>query len=330
MTTERKIVGLTPWLPWPLTRWSCWTEPVRAERLAALRIGFAAVLLLDILACYLPLTRDFFGLGSLGSPEVFAPQASNWYRWSILGGIQDPLVFHAALVLWAVTAICLLVGYIPRLSAALAWAMSIAVMNVNPYLHNSGDNVRTITLFYLMLSPCAAAWSIKTFAARRKTGQDEPVYVPAWPVRLLFVQLALIYFLNGIYKLSGSEWRDGQIMYSVLANLAWTRFSFAEVSWPTWAIQAMTWSTMVFELGFPLWMMIPRVRVLAACVGVLFHLGTAVLLQLGPFPLYMICLYLPLVPWEKLIDPIRRLPLPDIRLHRTIMGAYPYERVAHQ
>jgi hypothetical protein len=37
-------------------------------------------------------------------------------------------------------------------------------------------------------------------------------------------------------------------------------------------------------------------------LGVLFHVGTAVLLQLGPFPFYMMCLYLPLLPWEKYAD----------------------------
>src|SRR5438876_306784 len=35
---KRLIVGLKPWLPWPFSRWRWWTEPVRAERLAALRI----------------------------------------------------------------------------------------------------------------------------------------------------------------------------------------------------------------------------------------------------------------------------------------------------
>jgi hypothetical protein len=320
---ERKIVGLTPWLPWPLTRWPWWTEPVRAERLAALRIGFAAVLLLDILCTYFPLAKDFFGPGSLGSPEVFAPTSSAWYRWSLLRGIEDPRLYAGALVLWAVAAVFLLAGVVPRVSAAIAWALSISIMNVNCYLHNSGDNVRTITLFYLMLCPCAAAWSLKSFAGRR-IGKKEPVYVPAWPVRLLFVQLTLIYFLNGVYKLAGSEWRDGHIMYSVLANLAWTRFSFAQLSLPAWALQAMTWTPLVFELGFPLLVMIPRVRVLALCVGILFHLGTGIFLQLGPFPLYMMCLYLPLVPWEKLVaDPLHRQPMPEERLQRMMCSAYP-------
>ena len=36
---ERNVVGLQPWLPWPLKTWPWWTQPVRAERLAVLRIG---------------------------------------------------------------------------------------------------------------------------------------------------------------------------------------------------------------------------------------------------------------------------------------------------
>ena len=43
------VDGWSPWLPWPLSRWRWWTEPVRAERLAALRIGLGVALLLDLL-----------------------------------------------------------------------------------------------------------------------------------------------------------------------------------------------------------------------------------------------------------------------------------------
>ena len=46
--------GRDPWLPWPLSQYPWWSEPVPAERLAALRIGLAAVLLLDVLVFYLP------------------------------------------------------------------------------------------------------------------------------------------------------------------------------------------------------------------------------------------------------------------------------------
>jgi hypothetical protein len=46
----------------------------------------------------------------------------------------------------------------------------------------------------------------------------------------------------------------------------------------------------------------PATRTATLLLGVAFHIGTGVALQLGPFPFYMLCLYLPLVPWERLAD----------------------------
>src|SRR5947208_1412859 len=126
--SEAIVVGLKPWLPWPLTRWTWWTEPVRAERLAALRIGVAAVLLLDVLGSYLPLAGDFFGRDSLGSVEVFGSPTGS--RWSALRGIEEPAFLQAALGLWALAAAFLLVGALPRFSAAIAWLMSLSFIGL--------------------------------------------------------------------------------------------------------------------------------------------------------------------------------------------------------
>ena len=45
--------------------------------------------------------------------------------------------------------------------------------------------------------------------------------------------------------------------------------------------------------------LLPRLRKPTLILGIIFHLGTGLLLQIGAFPLYMICLYLPLAPWER-------------------------------
>ena len=55
---EPPVTGVNPWLPWPLPRWPWWTRPVRAERLAALRVGVGLVLLIDVLGHYLPRATD--------------------------------------------------------------------------------------------------------------------------------------------------------------------------------------------------------------------------------------------------------------------------------
>src|SRR6266700_1332977 len=103
-------VGVYPWLPWPLSRCAWWTEPIRAERLAALRIGLALVLLVDVLVQYLPHYADFFGAGSLGGPEVFAGRGKGHWHWSLLRGLEDSRWFPAILLIWAAAAVLLLVG----------------------------------------------------------------------------------------------------------------------------------------------------------------------------------------------------------------------------
>jgi hypothetical protein len=298
-------VGLRPWLPWPLCDWQWWTVPVRAERLAAFRIGVAIVLLIDVFTLYLPYAADFFGRDSLGSPEVFVANATS-LRWSLLRGIESPGILMGALIAWAVAAAFLLVGVLPRLSALVAWALAVSFLGLNPYLHNSGDNVRNIELFYLMLCPCAAVWSL---GGRRQRGAENlsgPIYVHAWPLRLLFLQLVIIYFFNGVYKSLGSHWQEGDVLYYVMANIAWTRFSYAALPLPSPAIHVLTWATLVWELGFPLLVMMPATRKWTLWIGVAFHLGTLVSLQLCAFPLYMLCMYLPLVPWERYADSWRQ------------------------
>jgi hypothetical protein len=307
MSSEPRIVGLRPWLPWPLCDWPWWTEPVRAERLAAFRIGVALMLLVDIFTFYLPHANVFFGRDSLGSPDVFAPSATSLH-WSVLRGVESPAAVAAVMVIWALSAVFLLLGVWTRLSAAVAWLLSVSVIGINAYVHNSGDNVRTIELFYLMVSPCAAIWCL----GKRQTGSPSgarncgsapgPVYIHPWPLRLLLVQLIIMYFFNGVYKFLGPHWRGGDVMHYVFANLAWTRFSYAQIPLPDAAIHLLSWTTLVWELGFPLLVMMSLTRKLTLWMGVGFHIGTGIFLVLCAFPFYMICMYLPLVPWERYMD----------------------------
>ncbi len=127
--SECTTVGLRPWLPWPLCDSPWWTKPVRAERLAALRIGVAIMLLVDVFTLYLPHADAFFGRDSLGSPEVFAPSALS-LRWSLLRGVESPAAVTGVFVVWAVSATLLLLGVLPRFSAMVAWALSVSVIGI--------------------------------------------------------------------------------------------------------------------------------------------------------------------------------------------------------
>jgi hypothetical protein len=294
------VAGLQPWLPPPLARSAWWTVPVAAERLAALRIGVGLTLLVDVLFTYWPRATDFFGQGSLTAAGTFTEQVAplEWHR-VLLDGIDAPGFWQALLLLWAGLAALLLLGVIPRGAAAVAWFLSITITRLNPSLHNSGDQVRNILLFYLMLCPSGAVWSVQAWRQRRLSRPAGPVLVHPWVLRLLFVQLVVVYFMNGLIKLLGEPWLGGMALGHVLGDAGWTRWSFAGWPQPVILLQAMTLVVLVWELGFPAFMWISRLRMPALWLGVLFHVGTGLTMRLGPFPLYMLCLYLPLVPWES-------------------------------
>ena len=437
-----QVVGVVPWLPWPLSAWNWWTEPVRAERLAALRIGLALCLIADIAYHYAPETFAYFAKGSLGDPGIFAWRfQAPRMTWSLLRGIGDGALQHlsfvlwfvltgwivgnglvrllwaernpprddrsgmattiwtlafawyvfslwlpmiaakkfdflawlvplvgcslvflfcvldlavrlrdenyrlgwlslllalivslslfgmgvvllrsedielaaefvrylqpwqedntlltAAMVIWLSAAVLLLVGCFTRFAAILTWLMSMSFANANPYLDNAGDTIRLILLFYLMLCPCGAACSFD--ALWRK--QPGPVYVSPWAIRLIFVQMIFIYWMNGLYKLFGDSWLDGNSLYFVMGDLALTRFSQVGVPIPFEITRMMTWSVLIWEVSFPIVVLFKWPRRIALFFGVMFHLGIFASMELGGFVPYALCMYLPLVPWEWL------------------------------
>jgi hypothetical protein len=434
-----RCAGLEPWLPWPLSAWRWWTAPVAAERLAALRIGLAVMLVIDILCTYLPNLDAFFLDSGPSGSRVFGwySQSPRW-TWTVMHGLgdpflatiilfvwlattlgtvfdwltrksyvskepswklrliwllagvamigsswarlwdqssstpmfwvipsimcgaalvgalieiillllgrsnrtatflmiaafvifagllawgicltsskgeivgltwvlrpwqNDPLLLRTAAWIWVAAAALLAIGWQTRAAAIVAWVLSTSFANLNPNIDNAGDVIRGIVLFYLMLCPCGAVWSLDRLFVRRLTGVNDRVVVSPWPIRLLFVQLVFIYFMNGLFKLGGGDWLGGDSLHYVLCDVTLTRFSFAQFPLPLWLTRISTWTVLTWEVGFPLWVSLRWTRKIALIFGVLFHIGIGVTMELGNFAPYVLTMYLPLLPWERM------------------------------
>ena len=340
-----QVRGLKPWFPWPLSRWRWLNEPVRAERLAALRLGVGLLTFLDVVLSFLPISADLAGQASIMSPELLAERFDNTQRWSLLSGVQQPGEVRLILCAWAGSAFLLALGLFSRLSAAATWAVGVSILNSNPLIDNAGDMVRSLATFYLLLSPCGTVWSVDAWWRRRYRWQlvrsedgglrgislvrrevplPGPFYVHPWPLCLLFVQMMVIYLFNGIAKAKGGTWHEGTSLYYVLSDLTLSRWSYAVLPLPLWLTSVLTWSVLWWELLFVPVMLVPwrrladrvaRMRRLGIhhlagllrwnreiflLFGVSFHVGILVSMELGFFAPYMLCLYLPLLPWERL------------------------------
>ncbi len=292
---NRSFVGMEPRLPWPLNRATWWTEPVRAERLAALRIGVGLALLLDVLLTYLPYTYELYGAGSLGAPDPLgSPFTSRLWFWSPLGDVGPQWAWIVILAAWAGSAALLALGLRPKIAAAICLSIALFVSNANPFIFNSGDSVRDILLFYLMLSPSGAVWSFDS-----RNNPSETVYVSPWALRVLFVQMAIIYLVNGISKANSQIWLNGAALHYILNTHDW---SLVSIPLPVWMTRIMTWFTLVWELLFVLLVANKPTRKATLWVGVAFHISTLITLRIGFFGVYMLCFYVPLLPWGRWRD----------------------------
>ena len=296
--SEPRVVGVQPWFPWPLSRWAWWTEPVPAERVAALRIATALVLLFDLLACYLPHFHTLFSPDALGGRDLYAGlfRADHGY-WSVLRVLPDGWGPQAVFAVWVASAVGLLVGWRPLLCGLACWACAVSVWAINPAAHNGGDRLRNTLLLMTAASCSGAVWGVSSVRAK---GDAAPLLVPGWPVRVLFVQLAVLYFFNGYHKIASPLWRSGYVMYWVSHDLYWSLYPGAAARLPVWVHQLSAWVTLVWELGFPLLAVMRGTRAVALTLGVIFHLGTLITLEVGAFALYSVACYTAFVPWERL------------------------------
>lgn len=300
MSADPVIVGLKPWLPRPLSTSAWWTAPVAAERLAAIRIGVGLTLVLDVLGTYLPMAADLFGDGSVSQTAMFPHPASVSHRLLLLS-VGDLFVWKILLLAWAASGVLLAAGLLTRVAAGFAWFLSMSLVAINPSLHNAGDQVRTILLLLLLVAPSDATWSCRNFWSRNSACNGSAnILIYPWPLRLLTVQLVAIYFMNGLFKAFGEEWRSGDALGSVLGNSGWARWPLVDAQIPDILLRVSVWLVMLWELAFGVLMQFPRLRTATLWFGVAFHILTAVTMRVGMFPAYMLCIYLMFVPWECL------------------------------
>lgn len=96
------------------------------------------------------------------------------------------------------------------------------------------------------------------------------------------IQVCLSYFIAGWVKLKNPHWRNGRALSGFLgssyydAPKAWSRMT------PRLAF-ALSWGVILFECGFPLALISPRVCVAYLAVAILFHLANVYFFGLNRF-----------------------------------------------
>jgi hypothetical protein len=300
------------------SRWvSFWHRPLRAERLALVRFALAFALFLEQLLCYWPHLAEFYGPEGVGYAGLHDAWTLSQWRWTTFFFFtDDPRTVEVLFLLWMAATCLLLLGWHARLMSVLVWLLTMSFLERTPIIKNCGDDVLSAALFLLIFLPSGRAFSLDRWLQKRRLARRgvplpadwENPTIPAWGVRLLQIQLCVIYLTTGLAKLRGSinfdpprfggTWWEGTSVYYVLNDVTLNRMSWVELPLAWWFTYAITYVSVWFETLFPLLVLWPRTRKWTLWFGVVFHIGIYLLIEVGWFSFYTLSLYGAWIPGE--------------------------------
>ena len=264
-----------------------WFSPRQTSTLALVRIAFGLV----VLAWTLTVAHDagaFFGDDGI-VPGALGTRGASWTLLDVWSG--DAAVTLLLIVL-ACAGVCLIVGQSTRLSALVVFLAIASLERRDPFAFNSGDGLLRIIAFYLMLAPSGASLSIDRWRRARAALWDFPARAP-WALRLMQVQLSVVY-LSGLWaKLSGPTWNDGTaVSYAVrLEDLA--RFDMPHaIATSELAVSLLTYGTLAIEAAIGILVWNRRLRPWVLGLGAAFHIGIDLTIRVGFFSYAILVLYL--------------------------------------
>ena len=270
-------------------------HPASPRPLAALRIGLSSVLLVQAFLLRRELQNlyasDGYVQGTLNQyiAHPLMPKIAWILPLAERFNIGEASCISAIGAAYVAALIFLGSGLFTRTASVFAWLLHFSLMNTSTTSNYGADLYGHVFLFYLMLSPAAGAWSIDALLRRVPT---EPSSMARWSLRVMQIHLCLAYLASGIEKASGVQWWNGELLWRAFQLPVYQQFDMSWlVNFPILSMVA-GWSTLVFELGYCVFIWPRRTRPLWVLAAVGLHLGIAVTLGLGIFGTMMAILTL--------------------------------------
>jgi len=257
--------------------------------LALVRVAFGLV----AFAWTVSLTPDLPAFFSSAGVVTGQPRTAG--VWGVLGiapGGPAVIVVYTAML---VASLALAAGWLTRVAAVVVFVGLMSFERRNPWVFNSGDGLLRVIAFYMMLAPAGAALSVDRWRRERERFWEIPERAP-WALRLMQIQLSVIYLAGVWDKVQGATWNDGTavsyaLRVSDLAALPVPGFlSHAPV-----VVNLLTFGTLAIELGLGILVWNRRLRRWVLLVGVGFHLAIVWAIRVGFFSAGMLVLYVAFV-----------------------------------
>ncbi len=272
-----------------------WFEPKSPTPLALFRIFFGLIVLQDAILMRIPDWRLYYSAKSL------VPITDTMVHWWGKDPYFDLMLLlppgdqwqFAFLIVYTLLALCLTLGLFTRFSAVGTFLFNLSLNNHFELNQNDGDVFVKIALMILSFSNCGDAFSLDNLIRALRTDWRQegfaPRRAPQWALRMLQVQMSIVYFHTFLCKLSGNHWVNGLACYYALRYEEMVKGQLPKFFDQLWVCQLLSWGTLVTEFSLFSLIWIKEFRYWILLLGLALHLGIEYTMSLPFFEwLFMI------------------------------------------
>lgn len=286
-TTSRRLL---PWRAFLLD----------ARSLAIYRVGLGLILVVDCIERMADLEM------MLGPSGIFPLDTIMRYHgtvtmWSLAFAHDSTAWSGTVLALEGLAGAALAIGWHTRIATIVGWVAVVSIIRRGSPAVNSGDVWLACQMFWAMFLPLGARWSLDSL--RQPTlapGMEPPTAVSSVATAALVLQLVAVYLGAGLSKCN-ADWLSGNAMTVALSVHDHGTLLGMMLASDAWWTRPLQWLVIGGEVLLPVLLLIaptPRVRVGLVAVFTIFHIGTAITMTIGLFPIVGIVAWLPLLPRE--------------------------------
>ncbi|HVJ20919.1 MAG TPA: HTTM domain-containing protein [Polyangiaceae bacterium] len=261
-----------------------WLSPSRGSAVSLFRIAYAATAVWMAINVLRNVERYY---GDTGLVPWAVVQDQELQRFSLFS-----LAPHSQLLPWLLgvgfllAALGLLIGVGSRWCALGIFVINVSLQHRNPFIYNAGDRLFVILALLAAFLPLGARWSLEAWRRVRR-GLRAPVK-PIWFQRLVALQVAYVYLNAYTGKAGQASWRNGSAVAEILSSEA---LSTTPITGLSLLGPLLTWSTLIFELCFPVLVWSRSLRPYLLVAGILFHIGIQLTMAIPGFGLVMVASY---------------------------------------
>jgi hypothetical protein len=241
----------------------------------------------SLLGFYLFRLPDFgtiYGAGSIAWFPLFRafervywePPLAPVPDWIARHGLQGyTWVLYAILL---VSAVCFCAGFRTRAAGVTLLVLHKTFGAINAEVSWGWSEVITSLLLYTILAPSGRWYSVDAWLARRRgRAVSSPECVaPAWPLRLMQINVCTMYAVAGFSRIDNPDWHQGKMLYDALSNMSYARLA---LDWRPFlpVLKILSWAVFLLEPAATLLLWIPPLARWTALALIAMHVGLELL-----------------------------------------------------